>query len=118
MGGELTDGQQRQLDKNRERISTLERDVHSLKERIEDGMHQSIYGKARKQLSHAECDQDDDEVDDFYDRTATSSNSLSNEIESEESLIKKWERLLKDHATQQAVISRAAKQCAAIQQQI
>ncbi|KAL7529648.1 hypothetical protein ACHAWF_003065 [Thalassiosira exigua] len=124
MGVELTEGQRRQLDKNQERIGTLEKEVHDLKEHIEDGMHTAIHGKERTGRRSKEKDiyeaGEDDDVDDFYDRTATSSKRqrTANKAESEQELVQKWKSFLEALAQQQSVVARALDRCAALQKQI
>lgn len=122
MGVELTDGQKGQLAKNTERITTLEKEVGNLKDRIEDGMHTVIHGKERvnKRKPRKEDNYNDDDVDDFYDRTASSSKRqrTDNEAQSEQSLIQKWKSLLEDHSKQQRVAAHAFERSTALQNQI
>jgi len=120
----LTDGQQAQLSKNQERMTTLEKEINNLKNRIEDGMHNSIHGgqrKVKKRQKEKSQYNEDDEIDDFYDRTASSSKRQRLEdvdADSEESLISKWKVLIEEHTKQQQVVSRALERCNTLQQQI
>jgi len=120
----LTDGQQAQLNKNRERMTTLEKEINNLKNRIEDGMHNAIHGGQRKvkkrQKEKSQYDENDD-IDDFYDRTASSSKRQRTEdmnADSEESLLAKWKKLIAEQTKQQQMVSRALERCTTLQQQI
>ena len=118
----LTDGQQAQLAKNQERITTLEKEINNLKNRIEDGMHNSIHGgqrKVKKRQKERSQYNEDDEIDDFYDRTASKRQRLEDvDADSEESLISKWKALIEEHTKQQQLVSRALDRCTTLQQQI
>jgi len=122
MGVDLTDGQRGQLAKNGERITTLEKEVANLTNRIEDGMYKAIHGKDRGSKSVAKKDQynagDDAGDEDFFDRTVNKHQSDGNEAESEMSLIQKWKSLLDIHAKQELVVIRAQEHCERIQKQI
>jgi hypothetical protein len=122
MGVELTDGQRGKLAKNGERITTLEKEVANLTNRIEDGMYKAIHGKDRGSKSVAKKDQynagDDAGDDDFFDRTVNKQQSDGNEAESEMSLIQKWKSLLDTHTKQELVVIRAQGHCERIQKQI
>ena len=124
MGVELSDGQRGQLAKNAEKISALEKDIENLKNRIEDGMHNVIYGGERSKKRQTREDKrhdEDDDVDDFYDRTASSSKKQrtdDTEAESEEDLIMRWKILLEERVKQQRVEERAFERCTALQRQI
>lgn len=117
MGVALTEGQRGQLAKNQERMASLEKEVANLKESIEDGMHTAIHGKARAKKRPKEERRyvDDDDVDDFYDRTASKRQRKENTVESEQSLIRKWKSMLEAHAKQRWAASRASERCAALQ---
>mmetsp|Transcript_19864 Transcript_19864/g.35930 ORF Transcript_19864/g.35930 Transcript_19864/m.35930 type:complete len:639 (-) Transcript_19864:3-1919(-) len=120
-GAELTEGQRGQLARNQGLMVPLEKDMANKKERIEDGMHTAIHGKARRANKRPkEEEYHDGDVDDFYDRTASSSKKQRNEnnVESETSLIQKWKSFLHGHAEQQRVVSRALQRCTALQKQI
>ena len=125
MGVELTDGQRNQLGKNQERITTLEKDIATLKEKIEDGMFSVIHGKERGSKRPREDNQydvEEDDVDCFYDRTAAPSKRRQKEngdaVESEASLIQKWKSLLTVRATQQQMAVRAMERCTGLQKLI
>jgi len=111
------------MNKNQERIAALEKDVANLKGRIEDGMHIAIHGKDRvnkRPKKEDEYNGEDDDVDDFYDRTASSSKRQrkENTAESEGSLIEKWKSLLEEHVKQQRLVTRTLESCTALQSQI
>lgn len=121
MGVELTDGQRSQLAKNQERIVALEKDVAALKDNIEDGMFSVIYGKERGSRRLNEVDNynsKDEDVDDFFDRTASPSKRQRREtsiVETEASLIQKWKSLLCVHAKQKLLPIRALERCTRLQ---
>jgi hypothetical protein len=125
IGVELTDGQRSQLGKNEERINTLEKDVATLKEKIEDGMFSVLYGKERgRKRPREDSHQTEDEgVDCFYDRTASDTSKRRGKenvvaVESEASLIQKWKSLLHRHAKQQQLAVRALDRCTGLQKLI
>lgn len=127
MGVELSDGQRKQLEKNTGRITTLEKEVDNLRERIEEGICNVVTGKS---LSAAgivnrrrkrEEDLQDEEVDDFYDRTASSTKKQRGDdsaAESEETLIGKWKGLHASYGKQQEVITRITTRCNELQTEI
>ena len=118
MGQELTEGQQNQLTKNREKISKLEEAASSLKDQIEDGMHQAVHGKscARKRSGHKFSR--DDDVDDFYDRTSAAGQVDPGEAEDEDLLVQKWKTTLADWKARQPAFVRARRQVELLQNQI
>jgi pSer/pThr/pTyr-binding forkhead associated (FHA) protein len=128
MGVELTEGQRGQLGKNQERITTLEKDIATLKEKIEDGMFNIIHGKERGRKRPREDNnqynaEDDDDVDCFYDRTTSSSSKRRQHkttaaVESEATLIQKWKSLLDGHAKQRQLAVRASERCSGLQKLI
>jgi pSer/pThr/pTyr-binding forkhead associated (FHA) protein len=121
-GAELTDGQTKQLEKNRERIEGLEKDLEDLTARIEDGIYSVVHGvdvNVRKRRVQRSVKEDDD-VDYFYDRTAVKKQRREedDEVQSEESLIQKWKSLHKSRAKQLEVVSCASRKCQEIQKEI
>jgi pSer/pThr/pTyr-binding forkhead associated (FHA) protein len=125
MGVELTDGQRNQMAKNQDKLTALEASVGGLKERIEEGMHVAIYGRPLNRQSQKKGGggySDADDVDDFFDRTASPSKRQRDydeeEAESEVSLIEKWKELLQSYSKQQNVVSSTTQRCNALQRQI
>ena len=129
MGVELTEGQRNQLTKNQDKLTALETSLRGLKDKIEEGMHVAIYGKPlNRQFQRSkggdgyDRDGDDnDDVDDFFDRTTTTrqrDNDQGEEVESEASLIEKWKVLLQSYSKQQTVVASTTKQCDKLQGQI
>lgn len=122
-GAELTDGQTKQVEKNRERIETLEKELDDLTIRIEEGIYGVIHGVQislkKKRKVHSESA--DDDVDDFYDKTAQQEKKQrtnNDEAESEQDLIQKWKTLYKSHEKQSEVVSRAERKSLEIQREI
>ena len=118
LGQELTEGQQNQLTKNREKISKLEEAASSLKDQIEDGMHQAVHGKSRARKRPGHKFSRDDDVDDFYDRTSAAGQADPGEAEDEESLVQKWKTTLADWKARQPAFVRARRQVELLQNQI
>lgn len=103
--GELTEGQEKQLQRNAEREETLRRSIADQEETLFDKLYPNNKEKrsARRQRNHgtngnAEEDEDDDE---FFDRTR-SQDSLSSDavadMESETSLVVKWKTLVEQRS--------------------
>ena len=102
--GELTEGQERQLQRNAERESTLMDEIA----RVETELYYKLYPdeapSARSSSSTSkrfasEGEDADEEDSDFYDRTKKSSqqssDQIDDEVESEQSMIVKWQALVK-----------------------
>ena len=94
-GSELTDGQQKQLNRNAEKETVLRKSIQEREERLHDKLNPNS-GDASSKRKRA-TNSYDDEDDDFFDRTKTDS-SISDfvveEAESEESLRLKWKKLV------------------------
>ncbi|CAJ1912756.1 unnamed protein product [Cylindrotheca closterium] len=87
---ELTQGQEKQLQRNAEREEALKRSINQLEEEL----YNKIYPeKANIPKSKQREYIQDDEVDDFFDRTKEEKEDVIGEEESEESLIAKWSKL-------------------------
>ncbi|KAL7483214.1 hypothetical protein ACHAW6_008932 [Cyclotella cf. meneghiniana] len=126
-GVELTDGQTKQLEKNRERMENLENDLEELHAKLQEGIYSIVHGVnvnlARKRRIQSKNDNEDEDVDDFYDRTATTNKKRRDseqepEAESEQSLIQKWKALYSSHQEQCERASRASHKCREIQSEI
>lgn len=122
-GIELTDGQMKQIEKNRERIDSLEKDLDDLTIQIEEGIYSIVHGKQinLRKRKNAQSTKYDDDVDDFYDKTAQQEKkqrASNDEAESEQSLIQKWTRLCESHKIQCKAVSRAQQNKQKIQQEI
>lgn len=122
-GVELTDGQTKQVEKNRERIDTLEKDLEDLTVRIEEGIYGVVYGVQinlrKKRKVHSEVL--DEDVDDFYDKTAQrekKQRTRNDEAESESELIQKWKTIHKSYEEQREVVSKAERKSVEIQSEI
>jgi pSer/pThr/pTyr-binding forkhead associated (FHA) protein/predicted nucleic acid-binding Zn-ribbon protein len=115
---DLSTGQERQLERNDERIQQLTEQIHQK----ENELYRKVYPDTTNQyLAHHRHDRskdqrdDDDIEDDFFDRTKTATEStllFNKDGESELSLIAKWnalseqrEELLKDIKTCQLKVS-------------
>lgn len=101
--GELTSGQERQLERNDERVGQLKKTIQDK----EDDLYQKVYPQERQRhLTHVHHDsshrqkrnregEDVDFEEDYFDRTKTRDDSQNreNDAESEETLLKKWSEL-------------------------
>lgn len=92
---ELSAGQTAQLERNREREATLQRDVEKLeqdlRQKIQHGSQVDESG-SRKRQRDDEYDAEDD-VDDFYDRTKREAKEGKRQVETEKSLTARWKNL-------------------------
>ena len=122
-GIELTDGQTKQVEKNRERMDSLEKELDDLTIRIEEGIYSIVHGKQinLRKRKNTQSTKHDDDVDDFYDKTAQQGKkhrSSNGEAESEQSLIQKWIAFCESHKKQCEVVSHAQHNKQKIQQEI
>ena len=96
-GGELTDGQQKQLDRNAEREAVLRNSIGEKEERLQDKLHDRSSKRKKAKNNNLHKNHHEDEDDDFFDRTKNddSSNGLGDEMEeaeTEETLTLKWKK--------------------------
>ena len=89
--GELTEGQERQLQRNADKEETLKKTIVDLEEELYDKLHPEKAGTKKK--VQASVDEDEDYDDDFFDRTKQQDDSGIDAEESEKSLIVKWKNL-------------------------
>ena len=121
-GVELTEGQTKQVEKNRERLENLEKDLDDLTVRLEEGIYSSIHGVQinLKKKRNVQSSKDED-FDDFFDRTAHQDKKQrinNDEAESEQSLIQKWKAFYESHEKQIEEVSRADHKSQKIQKEI
>ncbi|KAL3799296.1 hypothetical protein HJC23_013021 [Cyclotella cryptica] len=126
-GVELTEGQTKQLEKNRERMEDMEKDLDELHAKIEEGIYGVIHGTngnlGMKRRMQSRSAKEEDDVDDFYDRTVAANKKRrcseeEREAESEQTLIQKWKLSHSSHREQLDRVSRALQKCQAIQSEI
>ncbi|KAL3791659.1 hypothetical protein HJC23_003916 [Cyclotella cryptica] len=126
-GVELTEGQTKQLEKNRERMEDSDRDLDELHAKIEEGIYSGIHGTngnfGSKRRMQSQSAKEEDDVDDFYDRTAATNKKRrcseeEREAESAQTLIQKWKLSYLSHREQLDRVSRALQKCQAIQSEI
>ncbi|KAL3780137.1 hypothetical protein HJC23_001326 [Cyclotella cryptica] len=126
-GVELTEGQTKQLEKNRERMENLDRDLDELHAKIEEGIYSGIHGTngnfGSKRRMQSRSAKEEDDVDDFYDRTAAANKKRrcseeEREAESAQTLIQKWKLSYLSHREQLDRVSRALQKCQAIQSEL
>lgn len=110
--GELTEGQEKQLQRNVERENTLKQSIVELEGRLYDKLYPSSEsdGVSREQKSKSKNYSNDDEEDDeFFDRTkaknmGTSSDWIGSEAESEKTLTAKWKALFKELEDERTIL--------------
>lgn len=115
---ELTEGQERQLERN----DTRQQQIQTQIEEAEDTLWAKVFGQADRQRARRQKEQnnlhddDDDEVDDFYDQTTSDDQreSSASEEQTEESLLEQWDALCLQRRTiqQQLQSAHAAVQTA------
>jgi pSer/pThr/pTyr-binding forkhead associated (FHA) protein len=112
-GGDLTEGQEKQLQRNAEREETLKKSIVDLEGSLYDKLYpnsKSSDGSSRRQKEKSQSYvNDDDEEDDFFDRTKATnftgtSDWIGSEAESEKSLITKWKALVKEYEDERTII--------------
>jgi pSer/pThr/pTyr-binding forkhead associated (FHA) protein len=96
-GGELTDGQQKQLDRNAERETVLRNSIREREERLQDKLHDRSSKRNKATNNNLHKNHHEDEDDDFFDRTKNddSSDIFGDELEeaeTEETLTLKWKK--------------------------
>lgn len=110
--GELTEGQQRQLERNRQRMETLQEEI----DEMEQGLLNKIFPGPKggpKSLFNAAVD--DDDVD---DRAGDVRRPNTTEAETEDSLVKKWKQNYDDCVTHKLAIARAESRLRMLEEQL
>jgi len=93
-GSELSEGQQKQLDRNAEREAALRKTIQEREERLHDKLNYKSNNSSKKRSSYENNYDDDD--DDFFDRTKNENDATElgvEDAESEETLTMKWKKL-------------------------
>ncbi|KAG7361100.1 FHA domain containing protein [Nitzschia inconspicua] len=105
--GELTEGQEKQLQRNAEREEALKRTISNLEETLFDKLYPNKDNKRKRHHagSSTNGNVDDDEDDEFFDRTKHENSSVNEttEVESETTLISKWKKHYEQHSQQVTV---------------
>jgi pSer/pThr/pTyr-binding forkhead associated (FHA) protein len=112
--GELTEGQEKQLQRNAEREETLKKSIANLEETLYDKLYPNPEEKARQNRQSTESTTNvDEEDDDFFDRTKighkTATSAIDTEAESEKTLIAKWKKLYQEFSQSQRIALPAAE---------
>ena len=105
--GELSEGQERQLQRNAEKEKALLQSIVELETDLYDKLHPENRHKAAQ--SQQGLNDDDDEDDDFFDRTKREHKSIVQDGESEATLIAKWKQVHKEHSERQTTSVQAAQ---------
>lgn len=90
--GELTEGQEKQLQRNAEREKVLMQTIETVEAELYDKLHPEHNNSSVLQKHHKDA-MEDYEDDDFYDRTKRVEESVIEDGESEQTLIEKWTQL-------------------------
>lgn len=109
-GSELSDGQQKQLDRNAEREAALRKMIREREERLHDKLNYKS-NSTKKRSSNA--NNYDEEDDDFFDRTKNDNNATElgvEDSESEETLTLKWKKFVGERQHLSSTVLAKAKQ--------
>ena len=114
--GELSEGQERQLQRNAERETALVESIAELEEELYKKLHPDEAPARRKKMASAAYDDDDM---DFYDRTKDQSNSaIDTEGESEKTLTVKWKNIYQQQSQRVLQLEHAQAQELALQERL
>ncbi len=121
---ELTSGQQATLDRNEKQEQLLEQDIQKLYNELQMKLNRNgnpLSASSRSRQATYSHD-DDEDVDDFYDRTRTLKTSKSdvdsNSAETMESLTSKWNTLVSKLESQKYFITKAQSKINEIRREI
>eukprot|EP00934_Nitzschia_sp_Nitz4_P006462 Nitzschia sp. Nitz4//scaffold55_size114948//73373//75076//NITZ4_003909-RA/size114948-processed-gene-0.213-mRNA-1//1//CDS//3329554554//6452//frame0 len=103
--GELSEGQERQLQRNAEREETLKKSIVELESELYDKLHpeKSQHNRTRQGARSDKLDEDDD----FFDRTKSRNDQIIGDNESESSLVSKWKQIQRNYLQQEDALHRA-----------
>jgi hypothetical protein len=106
-GGDLSEGQERQLQRNAEREKALMESI----EELEAGLYDKLYPEQSAKEASTRHGQQELEVeeDEFFDRTKRVEKSVVEDGESETTLIEKWKRLQTQQSQRRLVTLESAK---------
>jgi pSer/pThr/pTyr-binding forkhead associated (FHA) protein len=105
--GDLSEGQERQLQRNAEKEKALQQSIAELETELYDKLHPEQRPTGTK--SHEGHGNDDEDDDDFFDRTKREHKSVVQDGESEATLISKWKQIHKEYSERQATSIQAAQ---------
>jgi len=119
-GEDLTEGQERQLQRNQQRTQELQEKIEERERDLYDKLHpEQASGTKRKKRHHALYEDDDD--DDFFDRTKDASRQNDDEQqegETEGSLKLKWKELQQRAKTKQLALDKSSQRVERFQQRL
>ena len=126
-GGELTEGQEKQLQKNAEKEAILRRSLRERGESLCDKIDGRSGGRQRKTTARENNNANyDEDEDDFFDRTKRNNNNkigdttttmgnsssiVQEEAESEETLTEKWKNAFRERTHLTKVVLPKARNC-------
>jgi pSer/pThr/pTyr-binding forkhead associated (FHA) protein len=116
--GELSEGQERQLQRNAERETALVESIAELEEELYKKLHPDEAPARHRKMASAAAAYDDDDMD-FYDRTKDQSNSvIDTEGESEKTLTVKWKNIYKQQTQRVKQLEQAQAKEMALQERL
>jgi hypothetical protein len=122
--GELTEGQEKQLQRNAEGEEALKKSISDLEETLFDKLYPDKATKPTRTKKHSTSVDDPswEEEDDFFDRTKGNTNTRPSEdaeAESEASLISKWKRFFQEQSTRrEKYLLQAENRVSALQEKL
>lgn len=110
--GELTEGQERQLERNRQRLASLQDEIDNMEQDLLIKIYPGRKGGPNSLFNAAEGEDDvDDRTDDLRRR-------YTDEAETEESLVAKWKQYHREYVKHGTSIVRARDKVHALEQQV
>lgn len=89
--GDLSQGQEKQLQRNAEKEEALKRSIEQLEEALYDKLYPETANNVRKPANSHQDFVDED--DDFFDRTKDKNDDILDSEESEATLVAKWKKI-------------------------
>jgi pSer/pThr/pTyr-binding forkhead associated (FHA) protein len=114
--GDLSQGQEKQLQRNAEREEALKRSIVELEEELYDKLYPEKSGNKRR-TSNSHQDVGEDEDDDFFDRTKVDKEDVIDSEESETTLVAKWKKIYEQKSHQESSRLPAARKTVSLLQQ-
>lgn len=116
--GELSQGQEKQLQRNAERETNLKRSIVEFEEQLYDKIYPEKAGSKKRESSSRRNISDEEGDDDFFDRTKKGEENFIEAEESEKSLCAKWEKLFEQKKHHEAKINRAQRNVDTLRQKL
>jgi pSer/pThr/pTyr-binding forkhead associated (FHA) protein len=110
--GELTEGQERQLERNRQRLASLQDEIDNMEQDLINKIYPDRKVGPNRLFNAAEGE------DDVDDRTDSLRRRHTNEAETEESLVAKWKQYHGEYVKHGTSMQRAADKVHELEQQV